>query len=84
MKPKAFLKMTAFWKSVFWLGLSFLIIYNIITMLFEYGGFHFTEFFDDRTENGSWLRFILAQLVGGFIYGFILAFGQFHMKQKKK
>ncbi len=84
MSPKDFLRKKSFWKSVFWLGLSFIIVYNIISMLFEYGGFHFSEFISERTEKGSWLRFILAQLMGGFIYGFILAFGQFHVKQKKR
>ncbi|AVR45505.1 hypothetical protein C7S20_09615 [Christiangramia fulva] len=83
MKAKAFLKMKAFWKSVLWLGLAFILIYNFITMMFDYGGFHFAQFFQDRTENGNWLRFVLAQLMGGFLYGFILAFGQFHVKQKK-
>jgi len=73
-----------FWKSVFWLGLSFLVLYNVITMLFEYGGFQFTRFFEERTGDGKLVRFIMGQLIAAFLYGFILSFGQFRSKEKKE
>lgn len=84
MKFKSIINQRSFWKSVFWLGLSFLILYNVITMWFEYGGFEFRQFLADRTSDGKLVRFILAQLIAGFLYGFILAFGQFKSKEKKK
>lgn len=80
---KSIVSQKAFWKSVFWLGLSFLILYNVISMLFEYGGFEFTRFFEERTANGKLIRFIIGQFLAAFLYGFILAFGQFRGKQKK-
>lgn len=84
MKFKSIVNQRSFWKSVFWLGISFLVLYNVISMLFEYGGFAFGEFFAERTADGKWPRFIIAQLLAGFLYGFILAFGQFQTRQKKK
>lgn len=83
MDIKATLKKKAFWRTVFWLGISFLVIYNFISLFFEYGGFNFEAFYQDKISGEKLIRFIFAQLVGGFLYGFILAFGQFHLNQKK-
>lgn len=84
MRFKSIISQKAFWKSVFWLGLSFLILYNVITMLFEYGKFDFERFFRERTADGKLVRFIIGQFLASFLYGFILAFGQFRSKEKKK
>lgn len=84
MRFKSIVSQKSFWKSVFWLGLSFLILYNIITMFFEYGEFAFERFFRERTADGKLLRFIIGQFLAAFLYGFILAFGQFRSKEKKK
>lgn len=84
MNFKAIVSQKAFWKSVFWLGLSFLVIYNIITMFFEYGGFNFSEFFRERMADDKLLRFVIGQFLGAFLYGFILAYGQFKVKAKKQ
>lgn len=83
MQFKSIVSQRSFWKSVFWLGLSFLVLYNVITMLFEYGEFAFVTFFEERTADGKLVRFIIGQLLAAFLYGFILAFGQFRGKQKK-
>lgn len=83
MKFKSIVSQKAFWKSVFWLGLSFLVLYNVITIFFEYGEFAFGRFFQERTADGKMWRFIIGQLLAAFLYGFILAFGQFRGKEKK-
>lgn len=83
MKFKSIVSKRAFWKSVFWLGLSFLILYNVITIFFEYDEFDFVRFFEERTDDGKLIRFIIGQLLAAFLYGFILAFGQFRGKEKK-
>lgn len=83
MKFKSIISQRSFWKSVFWLGLSFLILYNVITIFFEYGEFDFETFFVERTGDGKLIRFIIGQLLAAFLYGFILAFGQFRGKEKK-
>lgn len=83
MRFKSIVNKTAFWKSVFWLGLSFLVLYNVITIFFEYGEFAFAAFFKERTADGKLIRFVIGQLLAAFAYGFILAFGQFQNKEKK-
>ena len=83
MKFKEMISKKAFWKSVLFLGLGFLIVYDIVSMLFEYGGFHFKAYFTERTENGKLFRFILWQFFAAFAYGFIISFGQFRGKNKK-
>lgn len=83
MKFKSIISQRSFWKSVFWLGLSFLILYNVITIFFEYGEFDFETFFIERTGDGKLIRFIIGQFLAAFLYGFILAFGQFRGKEKK-
>lgn len=80
---KETLSRKGFWKSVFWLGLSFLVLYNVITIFFEYGGFEFSKWFQERTGNGKTFRFVIGQLLASFLYGFILSYGQFRSKQKK-
>ena len=74
----------AFWKSVLLLGVGFLIVYDIVSMLFEYGGFHFEAFFTERTEDGKLFRFIVGQFLAAFVYGFIISFGQFRGKKNKE
>ncbi|HEY9184581.1 MAG TPA: hypothetical protein VIM94_04590 [Salegentibacter sp.] len=80
---KSIVSQKSFWKSVILLGVSFLLIYNFVSMLFEYGGFEITTFFKERTEEGKLLRFILGQFFAALAYGFIIAFGQFKMKEKE-
>ncbi|MGY5849955.1 hypothetical protein [Salegentibacter sp. F14] len=83
MSFKKIVSQKSFWKSVVLLGISFLIIYNFVSMLFEYGGFDISTFFKERTEDGKLLRFILGQAVAALAYGFIVAFGQYKMKEKE-
>lgn len=84
MSFKSIVRQKSFWKSVMLLGISFLVIYNFVVMLFEYGGFEIGAFWEDRTGNGKLPRFILGQVVAALLYGFIIAFGQFRMKEKEK
>ncbi|MCP9198493.1 hypothetical protein MKO06_01140 [Gramella sp. GC03-9] len=83
MSFKSTISQKGFWKSVFWLGISFLVLYNVISMLFEYGEFAFARFFEERTADGKLIRFIIAQVLAAFAYGFILSLGQFRAKEKK-
>ena len=84
MSFKSIVSRKKFWRSVFWLGLSFLILYNAITIFFEYGEFAVVTFFKERTAEGKLIRFIIGQILASFLYGFILAYGQFRSKEKKK
>ena len=54
MQFKSIVSQKAFWKSVFWLGLSFLVLYNVITILFEYGEFAFALSSKKELQMGNW------------------------------
>lgn len=84
MNFKKIIGTKVFWKSVAGMGLSFIIVYHIITMLFTFGGFDFGGYFDLNFSDGRWLGFILGSLLSGFLYGFIISFGQFSIKQKRE
>lgn len=83
MSFKSIIAQKSFWRSVVFLGIGFLVVYNIINMLFSYGGFDFGSFVRDNFQGGRWLRFAIAQILSGFLYGFILSYGQFRIREKK-
>ena len=66
-----------FWKSVFSLGLAFMILFVMVKWAIE--GFD-TAYFSSF-ENPLFVAFGLD--LGGFIYGFLAAFGKFRGKIKK-
>ncbi len=83
MSFKSIVSQGSFWKSVVFLGIGFTIIYNIIFVLFEYGGFNFGQYYDDKIAGGKLPIFLFSQVVGAFLYGFILSYGQFRTKEKR-
>ncbi|RKS56142.1 hypothetical protein BC962_1121 [Gillisia mitskevichiae] len=84
MNFKKVITAEGFWKSVAGMGLSFIVVYHIITMLFTFGGFDFSGYFELNLSEERWMRFVLGSLFSGFLYGFIITFGQFSIKQKKE
>lgn len=74
----------AFWKSVVIMGLAFAIIYQFISMLFDYGGLDFNAFYEDKMAGTRWIRFVLGTLVAAFLYGFIITYGQFVSRIKRE
>ena len=74
----------AFWKSVVIMGLVFAIIYQFISMLFDYGGLDFNAFYEDKMAGTRWIRFVLGTLVAAFLYGFIITYGQFVSRIKRE
>lgn len=73
----------AFWRSVLLLGLAFAIIYQFVSMLFDYGGIDLNAFYNDNLAGNNWIRFTIGVLVSAFIYGFIISYGQFVSKIKR-
>ncbi|HSP39959.1 MAG TPA: hypothetical protein VLN46_00900 [Gillisia sp.] len=73
----------AFWKSVVFLGLAFAIIYQFVSMLFDYGGIDLNAFYEDKLAGDNWIRFIIGLLAAAFIYGFIISYGQFVSKIRR-
>ncbi|TVZ27264.1 hypothetical protein JM83_2293 [Gillisia sp. Hel_I_86] len=84
MNFKKVINAKGFWRSVVGMGISFIVVYHIITMLFAFGGFDFSGYFEQNLSQGRWMRFVLGSLLSGFLYGFIITFGQFSIKQKKE
>ena len=66
----------AFWKSVAGLALAFIVVYNLIMVIFD--GFTFQPLIDKATNQP--LRFFIANIVSGIIYGLIIGYFQFSKK----
>lgn len=84
MAFKRIVRDKAFWKSVVVLGLAFALIYQFISMLFDYGGLDFSAFYEDKIAGTRWIRFVIGTLLAAFLYGFIISYGQFRSKIKKQ
>lgn len=83
MTLKKIMKMPTFWKSVGMLGILFIIIYNIINLGFSYG-FDTSAFVEENLKPPYLLRFILANVIGGLLYGFIMTYFKFKSKLKEE
>lgn len=72
-----------FWKSVFVLGLMFALIYDLLDLFFsfEFDVDAYVQAYFSSAE--KIIRFLLANFVGGFIYGFIIAYFKFKRKLKE-
>lgn len=84
MAFKKIVKNKAFWESVAGMAISFAIVYHIISMLFEFGGFNFSAFFDAKMAEGRWVRFVFGTILSSFLYGFIVSYGLFIAKIRKE
>lgn len=83
MNFKKVISTPGFWKSVFFLGLMFAIIYDVLDLFFSFG-FDFETYVNvyfSSTQNI--IRFLMANVVGGFIYGFIVTYFKFKNKLKE-
>lgn len=84
MKIKKVVNTKGFWKSVIILALAFIVIYNIIDCGFSYG-FNFDEFIQEKlSSTNQVIRFVIANIIGGFCYGFVVVFLQFRGKLKRE
>ncbi len=83
MAFKKIMQDKTFWRSVGILGLAFAIIYQFVSMLFDYGGIDLNAFYEDKLAGDNWIRFTIGLLVAAFIYGFIISYGQFVSKIKR-
>lgn len=83
MAFKKIMQDKTFWRSVILLGLAFAIIYQFVSMLFDYGGIDLNAFYEDKLAGDNWIRFTIGLLVAAFIYGFIISYGQFVSRIKR-
>lgn len=84
MAFKKIVNQRRFWKLVIIQGLAFALLYQVISMLFEYGGLNFSAYFEDNLEGGRWIRFAIGTVVAAFLYGFIISYGQFRTRLKNE
>jgi NhaP-type Na+/H+ or K+/H+ antiporter len=71
-----------FWRSVITLAIGFIVIYNLIDMWFGYD-FDLSLFIEKRFSKDNLLRFFVANIMSGFVYGFVVTFLKFRGKIKK-
>lgn len=71
-----------FWRSVSTLALGFIIIYNVIDVWFAYD-FDWSLYAENRFAEDNLLRFFVANIMSGFVYGFVVTFLKFRGNFKK-
>jgi len=72
-----------FWRSVITLAIGFIFIYNIIDVWFGYD-FDWKLYAENRFAKDNLLRFFVANIMSGFVYGFVVTFLKFRGNIKKK
>lgn len=83
MTFKRIITTKGFWKSVVFLGILFALVYDIIILWFDFG-FDISMYVEVYFSSFSRVvRFFIANLISGFIYGFIITFFKFRSKLKE-
>lgn len=74
---------SGFWKSVIFLSVMFIIIYNLADfwMVFDFDAKVYVE---ERFAADQLLRFAFANIFSGFVYGFIVSFFKFRSRIKQQ
>ncbi len=72
-----------FWKSVTFLSIMFILIYNLVDWGLAFD-FNFQAFIENRFDPDKLLKFIFANILSGFVYGFIISFFKFRKKIKSQ
>ncbi|HET8810031.1 MAG TPA: hypothetical protein VFM65_07185 [Flavobacteriaceae bacterium] len=80
MMFKQIINTKGFWKSVVFLGILFALVYDIIDLWFSFG-FDVSTYVEVYFSSPSRIvRFLIANIIGGFIYGFIITFFKFRSR----
>lgn len=72
-----------FFKSVLYLSLAFIVIYNLADIFLKFD-FDFSLYLQERFAKDNLLRFFVANIGSGFVYGFIVSFFKFREKVQKQ
>lgn len=72
-----------FFKSVLYLSLAFIVIYNLADIFIKFD-FDFSLYLKERFAKDNLLRFFVANIGSGFVYGFIVSFFKFRDKVQKQ
>ncbi len=71
-----------YWISARILAVGFIFLYSVVEHFMEYQNFAISTFIDERISNGRWIRYAISRIVGGFLYGTIMAY--FFEARKRK
>jgi len=79
------LKAKRFWLSVLFLSFAFIVLFNLIRIIVEFK-FGFGTYFKFYFQSHRLPSFIVANLIGGFFYGFAMAYFRYwkHLKNVNK
>lgn len=72
-----------FWPSVMIFTAAFIVIFNLIRIGVEYS-FDFNAYFSFYFKSSNWISFIIANLIGGFIYGFAMVYARYWRQLKEQ
>lgn len=71
-----------FLKSVFYLSIAFIVIYNLVDIGVKFD-FDLSLYIQERLAADNLLRFFTANIGSGLVYGFIISYFKFRSKVKK-
>ncbi len=83
MSFKKIISTKNFWTSVLIFAGIFVVLYNIIRVILEFD-FNFGAYFSFHFEPDHLFNFILSNLIGGFIYGFVVVYFKYWRHYKEK
>ncbi|GGE17274.1 hypothetical protein [Psychroflexus salis] len=70
-----------FLKSVLYLSIAFIVVYNLVDIGIKFN-FDISLYIEQRFAKDNLLRFFVANIGSGFVYGFIVSFFKFKGKLK--
>lgn len=71
-----------FLKSVLYLAIAFIAVYNLVDIGIKFN-FDVSLYIQERFASDNLLRFFVANIGSGFVYGFIISYFKFRGKVKK-
>jgi len=72
-----------FWVDVVKLAAVFILIYNVVDIWLNYG-FDMALYAETKFQTDKLLRFFVANILSGFVYGFVVSFFKFRKRIKNE
>lgn len=72
-----------FWQDVVKLAFLFMLIYNTVDIWLNYS-FDFALFAENKFQSDTILRFFVANILSGFVYGFVISFFKYRNRIKNQ
>ncbi len=72
-----------FWVDVVKLAAVFILIYNVVDLWLNYS-FDLALYAETKFQTDKLLRFFVANILSGFVYGFVVSFFKFRKRIKNE